>query len=331
VDFRRTGILTLFLLAVSAPAWAEPTAADRETARQLLDEGDKLAATKDMEGALARYKRAHEIMNVPSTGVEVVKALTALRRLVEARDLALAVGRMPVGPSEGQAFKSARAEAAVLAESLRDQIPTLLIDPDEPKTGLLVTIDGNTVPTAALGSPRAIDPGTHELVVTAAGYDTWKTIVELKDRERKTLAVKLVKVAGVEPGTPAPAQAQKPNESLVPRRSSKTPVYIAFGVGGAGLALGTVTGLMSLSKVSSVKSSCVSDVCPSSTRSDRDSASTMAWVSNISFGVGLVAAGVGTYLYFRSPDEPATAKRGVRPLFAATPTSGFAGVEGNLP
>jgi hypothetical protein len=329
VDFKRTGVVTLFLLALSAPAWAEPTAADRETARQLLDEGDKLAATKDMEGALARYKRAHELMNVPSTGVEVVKALTALRRLVEARDVALSVGRMPVGPAESQAFKNARAEAAVLAEALREQIPTLVIEPDEPKTGMTVTIDGVVVPPAALGSPRAMDPGTHELVATASGHDAWKTIVDLKDRERKTLSVKLVKLAGAEPSGATPAKAP-PVEPAVARRGSKTPAYIAFGVGGAGLALGTVTGLMSLSKVASVKTNCVSDVCPSSTRSDRDSASTMAWVSNISFGVGLVAAGVGTYLYLRT-DEPQVAKRGVRPVLAATPTSGFAGLEGTLP
>ena len=72
-------------------ARAEPTAGDKETARSLMDEGDRKFAAKDFKGALDAYQGAHAIMGVPTTGIEVAKAQEALGLLVEARDTLLAV------------------------------------------------------------------------------------------------------------------------------------------------------------------------------------------------------------------------------------------------
>src|SRR5436190_23509399 len=57
-----------------AVARAEPSAADKETARSLMDEGDRKFAAKDYKGALDAYQGAHAIMGVPTTGLEVAKA-----------------------------------------------------------------------------------------------------------------------------------------------------------------------------------------------------------------------------------------------------------------
>src|SRR5262249_12998493 len=56
----------------------EPTAAEKETARTLMDQGDEAFAAKDFPTALKHYKAAHAIMGIPNTGIWVAKAEEAL-------------------------------------------------------------------------------------------------------------------------------------------------------------------------------------------------------------------------------------------------------------
>ena len=127
--------LTAAALVLSVPegAYAQPapgpSAADRDTARKLLDSGDEAFAKKDFAGALNAYSAAHAIMNVPSTGIEVAKAQTAMGLLLEARDMALQVTRMEQLPKEPLAFGEARKEASDLAAQLDPRIPSLEIKP----------------------------------------------------------------------------------------------------------------------------------------------------------------------------------------------------------
>src|SRR5262249_44553309 len=60
--------------AQGGTAAGAPSAADRETARKLLDDGDAAFEKKDYDGALKAYAAAHAIMHVPTTGIEVAKA-----------------------------------------------------------------------------------------------------------------------------------------------------------------------------------------------------------------------------------------------------------------
>src|SRR5215216_121208 len=71
--------------AHSTVAWAE-SAEDRESARQFLDRGDEQVEKGELEGALASYQAAHELMHVPTTGLEVARLLVKLGKMVEARD-----------------------------------------------------------------------------------------------------------------------------------------------------------------------------------------------------------------------------------------------------
>src|SRR5271169_6333782 len=76
-------------------ARAEPSAADRETARTLMQQGRELRAKGDLKEALKRFQAADEIMHVPSTGLEVAKSQVAIGELVEARDTIAAIRRVP--------------------------------------------------------------------------------------------------------------------------------------------------------------------------------------------------------------------------------------------
>src|SRR5262249_41048711 len=70
-------------------------------------------------------------------------------------------------------------------------------------------------------------------------------------------------------------------------------VPIGFGVGAAGLVAGAITGVVSLSKTSSLKDQCPNGACPAIADDARSSANTFANISNVSFAIGGVGALVG--------------------------------------
>jgi heme/copper-type cytochrome/quinol oxidase subunit 2 len=73
-----------------------------------------------------------------------------------------------------------------------------------------------------------------------------------------------------------------------------------------GLLVGSITGLVALSKASSAKDQCVNNLCPPAAHDDVKSGRTFATVSTVSFifaGVGAATAGVAIYLG-RKKTEP---------------------------
>ena len=90
---------------------------ERETARALMDEGDKKAGAGDHAAALKAYKAAYALIAVPTTGIAVAKEQAAVGQFVEARDTALAVTRYPQDAKESAPFRAARTRADELARS----------------------------------------------------------------------------------------------------------------------------------------------------------------------------------------------------------------------
>ena len=86
---RRLGALLVAVaiaLSLASPAAAEPTSAQKETARNLMQIGDGRYASGDYEAALRAYQGADEIMGVPTTALAVGRAQPApLRRRVPLR------------------------------------------------------------------------------------------------------------------------------------------------------------------------------------------------------------------------------------------------------
>ncbi len=83
-------------------------------------------ASGDVKGALKSFQAADTIMRVPTTGFELAKTQAA-GLLVEARDTALRVTRMPVQPGEAAPFAEARSNSQQLSDELAERIPTLKI------------------------------------------------------------------------------------------------------------------------------------------------------------------------------------------------------------
>jgi hypothetical protein len=291
-------------LTVSAVASAEPSAADRETARGLMTEGRTDRDKGDQKAALKAFLGADAIMHVPTTGLEVAKAQAALGLLVEARETAIRVTRIAEAPSDPAPFKAARDAAAAMSDDLAARIPSLTVTVKNAPEGTTpaVTIDDSAVPAEALGQPRKLNPGHHVVVAKAGGVDA-KQEIDLAEKDKKDLAVELP--AGGSSGaaaaattgsatTAADTPATPPDEGTTKSGGSKALMIGGFGLAGAGVLVGAITGVLSMSKTSSIKSSpnCSGNVCGQAEDGDISSARSMATISTVSF----IAAGAGAAL-----------------------------------
>lgn len=307
---------------VGGIARAEPTAADRETARTQMNEGDRLFGARDYADALRSYLAAHAIMGVPTTGIEVAKAQEALGLLVEARDTLLQVSRYPQKADEPKAYSRARERAVEHAPVLAARIPSIaiVVSGIEESTPIQGSIDGDVIPAAAVGIPRKVNPGKHTVRVSAPGYVDATTEVTVREAENAQARLSLEKgpskaATPFVPATPgetvlpvAPAPPEPP-----PPAPSNTLAYFGFGLGAVGIVAGSITGLLAFSKTSDIKSNCTGNQCDPRYESDINSSKMMGTISTISFAVGVVGAGVGVVALLTGPSKKESKDaRGIR-------------------
>ncbi|HEX6767448.1 MAG TPA: hypothetical protein VF103_18245 [Polyangiaceae bacterium] len=295
------------LVFSSASVLAAPSAQDRERARGFMDLGDDKAAAGDLEGALKAYQAADGIMGVPTTGLEVGRALEKLGRLIEARDALVKVARFPREAGESPVFTTARDKASELANALGTRIPqlTLKITGIPSGSSVEVSIDGIPLRSELLGLPVRVNPGKVALRATASGFLPIESEVTFAERETKEVALAFQPDPNASAAPPARADAPEAKESAAQKGRSRTLMWTAFGVGVAGIATGTVTGSLSLSKTKTAQESCDGNQCPKAVEKDLDTARTLANVANVGFAVGVVGAGIGIWqLLSTSGDAP---------------------------
>ena len=160
-------LLAAALSVTNAAYAAGPSAADRETARTLMEQGRELRNKGNMLEALKRFQGANNIMHVPTTALELARAQVALKMFVEARDT---IGMLRQMPSEhdSKVFQAARAAAEEARRHARRTRPR----PDHHGEGGRAGAgrggrDRRRARAAATSwvVPRTVNPGTH--VVTA--------------------------------------------------------------------------------------------------------------------------------------------------------------------
>ena len=276
-------------------ALAEPTPEDKATARTLVKSGRVKKRRGDLDGALADFQAAHEIMGVPTTGFELGKAQAAAGRLVEALDTLLAVARSEKRPREPLAFRNARDDAKKLAQELEADVPSLLISLGGGSAdGATVTIDGREQKAAAVGAPIKVNPGERMVEATAVDGVRASQTVTLARGDNKELTLVL-----------EPAAVDVPTVSDSGDGTTINPmVWAGFGVGAAGLTVGAITGSIAIAKFGDVAPQCPEGRCPPDVHDDVDSGTTLGTVSTIAFIVGGVGVAVGVVgLFFPLSDE----------------------------
>ena len=284
---------SLALCLAAAPALAqEPDAGTRMAARELAVSGAEAFDKQDFVTALDRFKRAESLYKVPSISVMVARCYASVGRVVEAVDKYEETLRAPLDATAPEAFQRAVAEATAEVEIARARVARIEIHlPEGAPEDAVVLLDDKPVPRALLGVPTPVNPGAHRLSVKAPGRAPFSSEITLAEGARGTLAVTLE----------APVTAPERDVSSAPAPDKKrgvSPLAIGFLTGGGlALAAGAVTGISALSSRSKLESACKPG-CPSSLADELSDFRRDRTLSYLGFGVGLAAAGVGTYFLF---------------------------------
>ncbi|MBX3231947.1 MAG: hypothetical protein KIT84_12275 [Labilithrix sp.] len=294
----------LAILVVTSAAAAEPTAAERETARTLLLSGREKKKNGQHKEALADFEKAHAIMHVPTTGLDLGKTQESLGLLVEARATFLESARFPPQANEPTAFKRAREEAKSRADAITPRLATLTVTVP---AGAKVKLDDSEMSDASVGVPLKVNPGKHQIVASTSS-DEKRASVDLAEGETKAIELD---VAGAAEAPPPPPPKPKATTT-----TTSTLVWIGGGVAAAGVVAGSITGIMAFSAKSDVSTRCENNRCPPSEDAKIDQGMLYGNISTVSFIVAGVGAGILVYGLL----NPAKVEQAAsRPTFYASP------------
>jgi hypothetical protein len=295
-------------LCVASPSHAEETSAQAENisaARTLGLEGVALADAGKCPDAIDRLQRAEELHHAPTILGRLGECQVAVGEIVLGTENLNSVVREPLAANAPKVFHDAQERAQKVLASATPKIAQLLIHVFPADVNATVTVAGKPVSAALIGAERPTDPGTHEVTASARGYLPASASVTLAPGAHQEVTLTLVSdpsavVAPSSVGTPAgagsidvasgaPAIGATDAPRVAPQKNN-TPAYVALAVGGAGVLVGSVTGVLALSKASD----CPNKVCP--TQGALDDAKGVATISTVSFGVGIAGLALGTIL-----------------------------------
>jgi hypothetical protein len=291
----------------SAPASAQTpagtgekqTEADQlfEQARALMAEGRYAEACPKLEGSQARD---------PGIGTEfnLARCYELQARLASA----LAMYRRVVAESHAAGQGDREAMARNLAADVEARVPNLLLQIDSPETDMQVKLDGVVLPSSQWQTRVPVDPGAHEIDVTAPERMPWKTVVRV-EREHDTVSLyvpALVPKAALQPVARLPLSFPPGPGAREGASHVGTQRVIALALGAAGLSgtiPGTILGLRAMSLESQAVPLCPQNQCSRPGYDDRSTSRTYGDASTVTFvvsGALLAAAGI---LWFTAPSH----------------------------
>jgi hypothetical protein len=312
-------------------AWAEPTAADRATARTLAQEGQDALEAKKYSVSVDRFSRAESLVHAPTLLLGLARAQLGLGNLVESQESYNRIIREGVAPNAPRSWNKALADASKEVQSLAPRIPWVTITVNGP-TSPEVALDATTVPPASLGVRRAVNPGEHSIRASGEGYLVATKTISLNEGQTLSVTLDLEKAPAPPPApiVEAPVVPMAPETSKPNAGPRKTLAFVAYGVGGAGLIAGGITGVLALQKHQQLKNAgCSNSRCPAEESSQLSSYHTAGTISNIGFIVAGVGAVTGTILLLTLP-RSSTSRAGVDQELSAFVGWGSGGVKGTF-
>jgi tetratricopeptide (TPR) repeat protein len=305
--FARCSFIVIALGSVSPVLAAEPSAGEQSSAEKLFAEGRKLMSEEKYEEACSKLEESQRldpaggtILNLALCHEAQGRYASALTELREALNAARKDGR-----------RDRERMATEFLAAVEPKVSYLIfkLDAATGTPGLVLQLDDAVIGRASWQNPVPIDPGTHEISISAAGKQSRNMTVivgAIADYQAITIPV-LDAVIAARPATQI-ASTTTPTRSNLPgtgqtRRSAAPDVkrsdvgLVLLGGGVIAVAVGSVLGVEAISRRKQSDAYCAGNECSEQRGvALNDDAQHFATYANVAFGVGLVAAAVGTYL-----------------------------------
>jgi hypothetical protein len=267
-------LASVVLVFVPSIVHAEPTAAEREISAKIAADAkadmDRGAYDRGCPKLEIAWKLVpDDVTTLRLLGVcenEWGKPTSALQRLETARQLAVK-----------QWASDKMTEMDKLIADMNARAPKVrIIVPDTLRSfpAMIIVMDRRPVEAAQWGNTILVDPGIHEITVTAPDKSPWVMNVEAKSG--RVVDVEVAPPWGIKIETPAPAPEVRPSHTkietpapapevrpLPPAASLSTLVrsmsseellgYVVAGVGSVGIITGGIFGVMAISNNSDSK------------------------------------------------------------------------------
>jgi hypothetical protein len=276
---------------------AEQPADNTTMAEQLFNQGRELAKANDWAAACSKFEAS--LHYDPAIGTELNLA-TCYEKLGK---LASAWGQYRDAADRSSKTDKRRDYALQQAAALEPRLPKLtIVAPANPPANFAVTRDRTRVDPALLGTSFYVDPGFHQIVASAPGYNAFTTSVTASEAKTETVAI---------PDLVAKPVEEPHGDDTEPIPLAKNSLKLAgLGTGVAGVAaigIGVALGAKAKSTFNDAKALCGADlVCGNQADFDRgrslvSDARRQATLSTV-FGVaGGIAVAGGAVMWFVAP------------------------------
>ncbi len=314
---RLARLLLLFALSVAPLAQAagvavgDATAAQNDAFERKLVLGKNLLAKGKVEEALAKFRDAHAIVASPKASLMIARAYRDTGELVTAHaEYSTALSEARAAAEASPKYEEILATIRKELEDLDGVLGKLVVKLIHAPAGTEVTVDGRPVDASKLSSPLLVAPGDFDVVATAPDGEVARRMTSISAGQHAT-----VELAFARKEEPATFFSSEASESEDDSKSGKKDadgggihplVYVAGGVGVAGLATFAITGSMANSKFDDLEKACPNEQCPPERQGDIDDGKRLQTIANVGLAVGVagVATGAALLVFGGSNGEP---------------------------
>jgi tetratricopeptide (TPR) repeat protein len=256
----------------------------------LFREGRTLLQSGDSAGACSKFAKSQQLDPAPGTAVNLGDCSAKLGKLVEAsKAYHAALELFPAGDSRIEPTQQALADVEKRIARLK-----IRLDPNAP-SGTIVKQDGNRLTIENESIELVLDPGAHELVVSAPGHADSKISLKLAEGERRSATLKVgAPVSPPDRGSNGPSA---PDTLPSTGSSSRTAALV---VGAAGIVVGALGAVAFIQAHSAKDDSDAAHLRGDGDEGSKkyDSAKRWQTIGVVAFAVGGGALATGSVLWF---------------------------------
>ncbi|MEO8801581.1 MAG: tetratricopeptide repeat protein [Polyangiaceae bacterium] len=307
----------------------QATAVQREQAQSRFSRGKSLYEAGKYDAAATEFQAANDIVASPNARLYYARALREGGHLVQAYE---ELGRTEVDAREhvkdDARYEKAADTAAAERSALKPRLGFVVVDVQHPTNDTTLTVGGEEIRRAGWTEPAPVKPGTTDVVVESGGK-TVRRQVSVRQGHTESMTIDAAADDAVATSATTPSSGAQVSTSDAPtdRTKLRPYVYVAGGVGAAGLVTFVVAGLMANSTYGDLQDKCGTSACPAPLHDEISRGKTEQTIANVGLVVGVLGAGVGATLFVLSmPKKNGTTAATLAPVVGPS----FSGIKGTF-